>query len=256
MEHVKIDLTKLRNPEFLHYLQEYLLHLTTNDPALLHVAPEHAVLTSKANEIEAVLKQDTGSPITVNIEALDMERDSLLGSFYTLITGFYGHFDPLKKAAAFALKDRLNVYGTATEITNQSLQGETESIQNLVYDLQTIPVYSAALTTLGLSDWIAQIKVVNDDFASKYFERTEEIASQNPDRIKELRLEANPLFYQLRDMLMAQGLVAAYAAPFPKAINEVNALTQQYNATLSQRAGIANNNEPPVIPPDPIEPIP
>lgn len=256
MEHIKIALPKLRNPEFLHYMQDYLLHLTTNDPALLHVAPEHALLTSKTSEIEAILKQDTGSPITVIIEALDIERDRLVGSFYTTITGFCGHFDGVKKAAAVSIKDRLQVYGTASAISNESLQGETESIQNLVNDLQSIPVYSAALTTLGLSDWIAQIKVVNDDFSSKYFERTESIATMSPERIKALRLEANDLFYQLRDMLMAQGLVAGFAAPFPKTINEVNALTQQYNATLDQRAGYAGEDEAPEPPSDPAPIIP
>ena len=256
MNHLTIELLRLRNPEYLQYMLDYLHLLDNNDTALLHVTPQHTLLNTKTNQIEVILKQDTGSDITTRISALDMERDSLLGGLFMTITGLCSHFDPVKKAAAISLRDRLNVYGTATEISRQSLQGETATIRNVVIDLQTIPTYSAALTTLALADWIAQLKVVNDDFNTKYLERTEEIGGQNPDRIKELRIEANALYYQLRDMLMAQAMVAAYAVPFPKAINDVNALNEQYNNTLAQREGYANNEEPPVTPPDPIEPLP
>ena len=251
MNYVTIDLSRLRNPEYLQYMQDYLQLLSSNDPALLRITPEFGLLTTKTNQIEAILKQDTGSAITPIIEALDLERDSYLVGIFTAINGLCNHFDPAKKAAAISLKDRLNVYGTATEIAKQSLQGETATIKNLVIDLQTIPTYSTALTTLALADWVAQLKVVNDAFNVKYLQRTEEIGGLNPDKIKELRLEANALYYQLRNVLMAQALVAAYTAPFPKAINDVNALTEQYNNTLAQRVGLAGGDEPPVIPPDP-----
>lgn len=254
MEHVTIHLLTLRNAEYLQYLKDYLTIIDNNDPALLKVGSQYSALASKADQLEAVLKQDTGSPITVEIEALDQRRDSHLGGLYTTIYGMCSHFDPAMKAAALLVRDRLEVYGNATQIAMMSLQGETATIDNMIYDLQTIPALSAALTTLGLSAWIADLKVVNTEFNAKYIARTEALAAVNPDKIKELRIAANALYYTLRDMLMAQGMVIEYVAPFPKTISEVNALTEQYNHTLDTRAGwvsSGDDEEAPVVPPIP-----
>lgn len=243
MEPIKIDLTKLRNPEYAHYISGYLRFLEHNDLALLKVGTEHAALRSIYEQISDVLHQDYSSPISPIIQALDLQRGQILGALYATISGLCGHYNMAKKTAAIALKDRMYVYGTARKIRVESRSGRSAIIQNLVDDLQDIPLLSTALTTLDLSDWVAHLAAVNADFNAQYMARTVEIAAMNPDRIKRLRLDGNEAFYQLREMLMAQGLVAAYAPPFSKAIQEVNALTEQYNATLAQRAGFAAQDD-------------
>lgn len=240
MELVKIDLIRLRNTEYMQYLEDYLHHLDNNDPALLHISTEHAALASLADQIEALLQQDYSAPLTATIHALDLQRGQILGAFFTTITGLSGHYESGKRAAAMTIKRRLYIYGTVREIKSESLQGKSAIIDNLADDLLSIAAYSSALATLDLTDWVSHLVAVNLEFQEKYMERTVHNASLNPDTIKRLRQEANAAFYHLRELLLAQGLVAGFPAPFPKAIHELNALTIQYNATLAQRAGYAD----------------
>lgn len=252
MNHQFVNLKALRNAELIQYLRDYCQILLQHDPSLLHVEPQHTALLTQIAALEAIFKQDLSSALTEKIAELDAQRDAHLGGIFTTATGMSTHPDADIRNAALLLLDKLSVYGTATEIARQTLQGQTTTVHNLIHDLEHLPSLPEAISTLGLTSWVAALKTTNTTLESDYLKRTAEIAALNPDKLKELRIQANDLFYALRDMLMAQALVSGYVAPFPTAIAEVNALTNQYVQTLAVRAGIASASED-AAPTDPVD---
>jgi len=237
MKIVTIDLDRLRNTGYVQYMRNYLDILDSLDFTLLKVAPEAAALTAQIDAIELVVKQDQASALTETISNLDIQRDGYLVGIAGVADSYRKHYDQSMVQAAKALSHHIGVYGQPSTIAAEPLQQQTGTVNNLVHDLQNDPVLSSAVTMLGLSDWVSQLQLVNTQLNDAYVERSEERGDMPAEKVKDLRITGNELYYGLRDMLMAQALIAAYASPFEEAINRVNALTTDYNDVLARREG-------------------
>ncbi len=241
-----IDLSKLRNSEFIQLNKDLLNLVHLNDETVLKCKPQYNVLASAITVIEAIFKTDQGSNVTPIIEALDARRDAAVSGIYKNIDSYTSHFTPAKVDAANVLTDALKIYGTATAVATSSLPAETATINSLMGDVTTKANLIAAVTELGLTSWFDELKKANDALALKYIERTQELGGANPNTIKDKRNEANELYYKLRNMILAQATVAEDADPYPKTINEINALIDQYNVILTNRAADATKVKPEV----------
>lgn len=246
-----IDISKLRNSEYIQFNKDLLNIIHLNDENLLKCKPQYDAVAAITATIEGVFKTDQGSNITPVIEALDVRRDTALMGIFSNINSYVSHFAPAKINAANVLADGLKIYGTATQINYSSLPAETTTINSIIGDVTTKPDLVAAVAELGLAPWFAELKTANDLLAQKYIERTQELAGANPNTIKDKRNEGNELYYALRDMIVAQATVASNVAPFPKAINELNALIDQYNVMLNNRAADAARAAKAATPPAP-----
>lgn len=88
------------------------------------------------------------------------------------------------------------------------------------------------------------MKTANDEFNVQYLARTQEYGDANPDTIKMKREETNTTYYALRDRIDALHLlVETPPSPYATVINQLNALTDQYNALLINRKG-GNGQKP------------
>ena len=243
-----INLLLLRNSEYIQFNKDLLNIIHSNDETILKCKPQYDAVVAILAVIENVFKTDQGSNLTPIIEALDARRDAAVMGITKHIDSFTYHFAPAKKDAATLLLDALIIYGTATEINTSSLPAETATLNSLLADVTTKANLVAAVAELDLTSWFAELKTANDELAAKYIERTQELGGANPNTIKDKRNEANELYYKLRDMITAQATVAGNAPPYPKTINEINALIDQYNVILTNRAADAarakNNNTP------------
>jgi len=237
MELTAIHLNNLRNGDYIRYMRHYLQILENRDPALLKVAPEMNALAGQTDAIELVFKQDRASALTATINDLDILRDRYLVGIAGIADSYQNHYDESMVQAANAVSHHIAVYGKASGIGKEALPQQTTTVDNLVDDLQNDPVLSSAITMMGLSDWVGQLQLVNNQLDDAYLERTEDKGDMPPEKIKDLRTEGNDLYYRLRNMLMAQALIADYAPPFDEAINKVNALTTEYNNILARRQG-------------------
>jgi Family of unknown function (DUF6261) len=242
-----IDLKSLRNAEYIQLQRDLLKMIHLNDETLLKCKPQYDATAAMLAVIDAIFKTDQGSDVTPIIEALDAKRDAYIMGIYKNIESYTFHFAPAKVAAANVLTDALKIYGFASDVTENSLPAETATINSMVGDIATKANLVAATTELGLTTWFTELKTTNDLLAQKYIDRTVELGGANPNVIKDKRIEANELFYKLRDMIIAQATVANDAAPFPKTINEINALITQYNVILNNRASDAAKAKPVVI---------
>ena len=230
-----IDLTKLRNAEYLQLMVDVLQLVTQNNPNLLKVVDDFNGLQAATTAIEGLFKTEQSSPLTPIIEALDVRRDSALMGIFKIIEASTYHFIPSVKEAAGNLLKYINIYGVASTVAGLNLQAETATVANIVTELQTRTDLVTATTLLGLTTWVAELKTANTLLSEKYLERTTELAGANPDNIKQKRIACNTAYYSLRDMLQSYNVITKGAVPYSKTINELNTLIDQYNILLIKR---------------------
>jgi len=235
MEIVSIHLHWLRNSDYLQYMTNYLRFYEDNDPVALGVEDEFNALTAKAAEIDVVFKQDQASALTEEIANLDALRDKYLVGIAAVAKGYFNHYDESKVQMGKKIDHHISVYGgTASAIGVERLQGQTATLKSLIDDFQNNPELSAALTTLGLMDWVGQLELANNSLDDAYVDRAKEKGDMPADKIKDLRLEGNALYYALREMMKSRAHIAGYAAPYDVLITGTNSLTQMYNDALAR----------------------
>jgi hypothetical protein len=238
-----IDLQSLRNAEFIQFSNDGLDIIHKYDENVLKVSKPYLPFQAKMREITALFKKDQGSNITPKIEKADVRRDDAYMGISKNIESYLTHFDENVKAASQLLWDRLKVFGIATDVVTAALPAETAILNSVVTEFTTVNEYKDAVAMLNLTAWIAELKTANDDLAKLYKQRTEELGEANPNKIKDLRLAANQLYYNLREMLQSQATVAEFASPYDKCINELNAHIEQYNQILIKREASAKDKK-------------
>lgn len=247
MNFIGIDLIKLRNAEYLQFSKDVMGIITLNDTLALQVGSQFVAFQNITNEIEGLFATDQGSDTTPLIQSLDVRRDNAIQGITLMANAMSFHFDPATRTAALAISENLKLYGNGqTGISKQNYMAETASISNIIADWDTKPNLTAAITTLGLTAWKAELNTANQLFNTAYLARTQEIGAVNPDTIKYKRLESATLYYALRDRIDAFYTINNGANPWGKTVNELNALIDQYNVLL---AGRANEQEPTPPPP-------
>ncbi len=231
-----IDLTKLRNAEYLQLMMDVLKLVLQNNPTTLKVLDEYNGLQAATTAIEGIFKTEQSSPLTPIIEALDVRRDNAIMGIFKTIEANTFHFTPAVKEAAGILAKYVGIYGSGNDVAKLNLQAETATVTSIVTDMETRTDLVATINTLGLTSWVAELKTANQLLSDKYIERTTELAGANTDTIKQKRIDCNTAYYSLRDMLQSYNTITKGVAPYPKTIGEINALIDQYNNVLAKRA--------------------
>ncbi|MCX8533649.1 DUF6261 family protein [Chryseobacterium luquanense] len=229
-----IELKLLRNAEYLQYVKDYLGIINLNNPTQLGIDVKLTAFTSKISELEALYKKALASEKTQELLLIDERRDAAVtGINYFLLSQTY-HFEPAKRQNAQLLLDNMNLYGSS--IARLNYQAETATINNLIRDWENKPELIAAISTFNLTEWVYELKTANEEFNTKYLSRTQEYGDASPETIKLKREETNATYYALRDRIDALHLlVETPPSPYATLINQLNALTDQYNKLLINR---------------------
>jgi Family of unknown function (DUF6261) len=238
-----IALQTLRNAEFLQFLKLVLSIFSANDPAVLQVLEQFNALEAAKSNVELLFNKDQASAHTDEVAALDAKRDDLINGIIALVQGNTYHFDAAIKKQALALQTNIASYGSG--IARENYLSETAILDKLINDWETKPELAAAIVALQLSEWKTQLASANAAFNAKYLERTKELGAASPEKLKEKRQEAANAYLELRDMLVSYANINKKKPPFGNAVNELNALIDQYNSLLASRKGGGNEPEPP-----------
>ncbi|MFC7348458.1 DUF6261 family protein [Chryseobacterium zhengzhouense] len=229
-----IELKLLRNAEYLQYVKDFSAIINLNNPVQLEIEAKFILFNTKITELEALYKKALASEKTQELLVLDERRDvAINGIGYFLLSQTY-HFETAKRHNAQLLLDNMNLYGSS--IARLNYQAETSTLNNLIRDWENIPGLIAAITEFNLTGWVAELKAANEEFNTKYLSRTQEYGDASPDTIKLKREEVNAAYYALRDRIDALHLlVETPPSPYATVINQLNALTDQYNSLLLKR---------------------
>jgi hypothetical protein len=230
-----IDLRNLRNAEYLQYIKNYLAIVLRNDPTVLKILAKYDALMDKSNELDALFKKILANENTAELLALDERRDDAINGIYYVAQGYDYHFEPTLQTAGKLIKESFSVYGGG--IAKLNYQAETATISSLVTDWENKAPLVAAFTTLNLTAWKNEMKAANTAFDEKYLDRTQEYGDATPENLKSKREETNVVYYALRDRIDAYHLlVEVPPSPYTTVINQLNALIDQYNTLLNNRA--------------------
>lgn len=242
---IGIDLKNLRNDEYFQIMKNTTSLVETNGAVVLNVVAQNDALIQKTIEYDVLFKRSTASEITQEIFDIDVRRDNAVIGISNVVNGNLYHFDPTMKAAATKLDNNLKLYGA--KIISQNYQAETATLSSLVGDWETKPDLTAAMTLLNLKVWKDELKAANILFDEKYLARTQEYGDASPENILSKREETNQAYYTLKSFLESFSVVQP-SAENTKTINQLNALIEQYNTLLNNRAAA------PVTPPTPPTP--
>jgi len=174
---------------------------------------------------------------------LDERRDEAIIGINYFLTAHSYHYQTDKQQNAQLLLNNLELYGTG--ISRLNYMAETATLNNLLRDWENKPELADAITFFGIAEWVAELKTANEEFNAKYLSRTQEYGDASPETIKLKREETNTAYYALRDRIDALHLLVETApSPYITVINQLNALTDQYNKLLINRTDNSSSGTP------------
>ncbi len=233
-----LKLYNLRNGEYAQFFQDIINAILLSDPIAMQVKPEYNALVAASREIEALFKIPTGSPITAELKNFDILRGNALKGISAIVRGNTYSQNTILKNHAIVVDTHLALFGNIVE---DNYQSETSSIRNILADWNTNPELTAAIATLNLADWQADLENANNNFADKYLHRAIELSNKNPVSLKAKRLEANAAYYALRDKINAHYTVTNGGEPYKTVVTSMNSLISFYNDALGRRGGGEND---------------
>ncbi len=239
-----IELRLLRNAEYLQYVKDFSGIIALNNPATLQIDAKLSTFNARISELENLYKKALANDKTQELLQLDERRDNAINGIYYFLLGHSYHFEADKKQKAQLLLDNMALYGSG--IARLNYQAETATLNNLIRDWENKPELINAVASFNLSAWINEMKTANDLFNTAYLSRTQEYGDASPETIKSKREEVNAAYYALRDRIDALHLlVETPPSPYATVINQLNALTDQYNVLLVNRKDIPGNDQQP-----------
>jgi hypothetical protein len=229
----KITLKILRNGEFLQFHNNVISIVTDNDPNALLVSALLNPLKTATAEAEALFNKEKGSTFTEALTLLDERRDKAINGIILFVDAHQIHFDAATSNHARALKTNLDAHGTG--IAKENYQVETSILKKIVTDWTTKPELVAAVATLGLTAWIAELDTANKAFDAKFLERNKQQGAAPTDKLKEKRVEVGAAYEKLVARINSYFDINAGADPFGKTTRELNVLIDKYNKLLAGR---------------------
>jgi hypothetical protein len=231
---------KYRNSEFIKYMDNVTQLINRRNATGLPIKPQTEALQSLTTEMGTLFKQEQGTLITKEIEALDKRRDDAFTGLRSTINGYRYHFIPQQAKAAAVLYKSIDKLGK--NIARLNYQAETATLEKLVHDWETDTELVAAIAELGLEDWMRELKTANDEFNQRYLDRTSEYASLNKQqRLPELRARILEAYRTLIDHITAHATLTP-SEVYSEIIGDLNALTQQYNELVTERISAKNQD--------------
>lgn len=186
-------------------------------------AADFALLTDAVN-------QSSASEETVQMSALDKERDDLLIFITSTITQMTKSPLAAQRTAAEKLYLPVKPYIGAARLAN--LQ-ETAAIEGLLVDLDKAGM-PEALAAINLTEVVAALKEKNKQYATLTEQRANAKADDPVESAKKIRLRMDEEYDEMSTYAFAQSVVkpTQETAAF---INRLNALVDETNALYNQR---------------------
>lgn len=235
-----IEMRKLRNAEFIQFVNNVASVIQNNDPAVLLVTIQLLAFKAKVTDLSGLFKNEQSSPLTEDVQALDVRRDHGVTGLSAVIEGYTHYFQPEKAAAARLLFNNMKLYGP---IARQNYQAETALITEMMNDWENKPELAAALTLLDLVDWKDELYFANVTFNEKWLERSREYAAANPETLLLKREETITAYYELKKFFEAYATINETVPVFQKTMKEWNMVIEQYNTLIEEHAAENNGGE-------------
>lgn len=236
MEILGIRLRKLRIGVYIDFITQLLAFLDTLGLDILKIKAQADALKSKMAELEQVYNPVRRSLITPQLEAADERRDNAISGITRVVQGYLLHFTAEKKNAAILLDANIEANGGNIARLEWSL--ESTNLDNLLKDWLSKPELTNAVTLLGLTEWMDELREANKIFMELMEARNAEMGDKRIIiKLKEIKEQSIALYLLLKNKLQSQANVNEFAPPYDKAINRWNEVVDHHNQILAQKEG-------------------
>lgn len=181
---------------------------------------------------DSLVKLDK-SILTSEMEDTDKKRDEIQSGILSQMRTFATHFDAAKKAAALRLVPLVNKFKGTTRL---SFNDQTGMVDNLIQAAES-DTYKADFTTLGLTEWVAELKKANQKCAELSDARRLESGQRNtPLKVSETRPAFHSAYDALVEALNALALVNG-EEKYLELFTWWNAMIDEFRVSISLRSG-------------------
>lgn len=240
-EIISVYLMRGRNAEQFLFHHNVLAVFTREKAAELKIEELHATYAALFEKEDLAFKQNTAFEQTPEIVAQDRARDDLFMYVRNLIDANLTCPVADKKEAAEKLAFVMRPYRNAPY---KSYLENTTLVINMVADLQQ-EANKTYLTTLGLTEAVAQLKTANDTFNRTFTLRSDERLNRDTaDKMVEIRPLVDEAYRAAAKVINALSCVntlvthdTAQEALLSQLIDDINAQVVEFQHTLVRRNG-------------------
>jgi len=224
----------LQNAEHYNCMNEVDELVQVYTPGVLDVEKEYAEFKKSFATEDDSFKIVRKSAVTKDISEADAHRDVVFSGFRTQVKGQKNHFDGLVAAAAYRVTVLLDSYGN---LALETLDKETADIINLVQELKG--KYSADIQLLGLTEWVNELEIRNQEFSTLMSQRFSE-ASEKATLVS-LRIARGDTDVKCRAIVgrINAGIIFNGPEKYEAFVRDINVRFERYNNAIAQRKGRA-----------------
>jgi len=231
---MKIDVlnfSKLRNNEHFEFQKEFKDLVTQSGPDNLKIVPLFGAYLPVYERENLALNIVRKSIYTDPLVEADGNRDTTFRGASDSVEAATRHFRPEVRQAAQRVKILLDHYGN---LAKEPLNEETSKINTLIDDLNND--FTADVATLGLGEWLVQLKADNDTFAMLVNARYTEESLKPEAEMKKVRLEVDEAYKKITNRINALIEVEGETI-YQTFVKELNRRVKKYNDIVAQRRG-------------------
>ena len=216
------------------------------------LVPLYTALGQALQKEDECLKLSQKLFTTDQIKELDKLRDKLYWGYKAIVEAYLDYPLPSEAEAAKYLNQHIKDYAIDPR---ENRQKESGLLLNFTADLQG--KFAAYVQTLHLTDYVAQLKLANDQLIEATSVRTEERSQMVTGALAEAQLQTDAAYRSMVEMVNALALVEG-DAPYAAYINYMNALIKEYKQDILNQStsGASSGGGTTTVPEDGTEPEP
>ena len=226
-----IDVTRMDQMTLLSYLHMIDNHGQADATMQAKMGQFWTDFHAAFDAYDLVINPERTSIYTAELKTKDEVRDDALGAYHEAILGLQRHPVEAKRMAA---KKLLINYDSFNPGRGLEYMKETETIHQMVKEIENNPELTAAVTLLGLDDYKDDLKTKNDDFATTMATRTGTTEGQTKGAVAAARAAAEAKYQLLRQMLNVASIYEG-DADYRSFILKANAEVEHYRTILARK---------------------
>jgi hypothetical protein len=235
-----ISLTRLSNSELLGFFQDLNETCIPFNPQKLGFDSKLKELNAFLVELSEIYQQETGSPLSPNLEKLDQRRDKAISGIKMYVESLALHYREDVVAASYVVLEAITKYGE--NIAAQNFITETNTLAHLSNDFDTDGPLKEAIKIVNLVEWTAELKIANLSFNEVYLERNKQ-TGQNPEGTFTEKKGDGIEIYEALTIAIKSLYVVNGGSVLSGLIREINTVIAKYNRIIT--SGIINGEEVP-----------
>lgn len=236
MKIINLNLKNLRNDEHYQFQSDFKGLLIQYDAASLGIEVDYNNYLPLYTQEEEALDKIIKSAITEELADADKLRDFTFRGLCNSVQAGCHHFNAAKQQAGQNLQVVFNRFGN---LSIKPYDEETAAITALVSDLQT--TYTADITSLGIGDWVTELKANNQHFETTKNIRYTEEGAKTQLRMKLVRNAVDRAYRGIAEHINALIIVNGYIH-YKDFVNALNLRNDHYKMVVAQRKGRNNKD--------------